>query len=499
MVHVLSLDVAQAQIQINRGIMSMAGKINKIIAITAVFCVALMFGDHKVVSPAYAGYNVSQNPSNAENASSMTCTLPCPYTCILCIFTGTTAVVTSGLQSAFDSMMDDAEENMWVENNSYPNRGIGRATDDMVQETYEALNRTEQDIAGWFRAWFHYDYRPSLQDWTNQYGTALMKRAYNYGTFLDAERNIANKRDHQILDFHSHRAYSDASQRTCAVGTVAEGIQRGRFFSRKMRRAREYEMIAYATNQDDAATSENYSEYEIQRFREYETLFCDEATNNGDAVCSATMPLPDADVKIVNTVFSPRTIDIHNDANLQVALRHLAENIAGQERNSPIEQTNMEESNGKEGMMQRRSAIARRAAARNVIDYIASQRMPGSDMEDYVAAIRGAAGVPAANISDNPSYQEVIRAITEEKFLSGSVDGLLPVSDVTTNHYGIGLMENEEAVQREKLVLSSLYLVRLRDYYELLERMALTLAVQTSVQLDRAPMPDSSADRPTGD
>ena len=466
-------------------------------AFVAVFVVALMFGNQRTVSPVYAGYNVSQSPSSASNASNSSCQLPCPYTCLLCIYIGSTAIVTNGLQSAFDSLMDDAEENMWVENNSYPNRGVGRAVDDMVQMTYEALNRTEQDIAGWFRAWFHYDYRPSLQDWTNQYGTALMHRAYNYGSFLDAEQNITAKRDHQILDYHSQRAYADASERTCAAGTLAEGIMRSRYISRQMRRAREREMIALATNQDGFAAEQHFSAYEIQRVGEYETLFCDENTNNGDAICAATMPLPDADVKIVNTLFNQRTIDIHNDANLEIALRHLSENIGGKERNAPIEQINIDEGNGREEMLKRRVNIARRAAARNVTDYIASQRMPGSQMEDYVRAIRGAAGVRGANISDNPSYQEVIRAITEEKFLSGEIDGPGGVpATVDPNHYGVGLMESEEAVQREKLVLSSMYLVRLRDYYELLERMALTLAVQTAVQLDRDKMPYIGAERP---
>lgn len=477
--------------------MGITAKTSKIVAFVAVFFVALMFGNQHTISSVYAGYNVSQNPSSAENASNSSCQLPCPYTCMLCIYIGTTAIATNGLQAAFESLMDDAEENMWVENNSYPNRGIGRATDDMVQETYEALNRTEQDIAGWFRAWFHYDYRPSLQDWTNQYGTALMKRAYDYASFLDAERNIANKRDQQTRAYQSHRAYEDASERTCSAGTIAEGLQRSRYIARQMRRATEREMIALATNHETSAAAQHFSSYEIQRVEEYETLFCEENSNNGDAVCAATMPLPDADIKIVNTVFNQRTIDIHNDPDLEIALRHLSENIGGKERNAPIEQINIDEGNGQEEMLKRRVDIARRGVARNVMNYITSQRMPGSRMEEYVRAIRGAAGVKGAHISDNPSYQEVIRAITEEKFLAGEIDGPGGVpATVDTNRYGIGLMENEVAVQREKLVLSSMYLVRLRDYYELLERMALTLAVQTAAQLDRDPMPYVGSDRP---
>ena len=461
----------------------MKQKINTLLALFTILVVLVSVGVSSRPTISYAAYSVSENPSDAENATNTTCLFPCPYTCILCIFTGTTIIVTAALEAAFDSLMDDAEENMWVENGSYPNRGIGRAIDDMVQETYEALNRTEQDIAGWFRAWFHYDYRPSLQSWTDQYSTALMQRAYHYGTFLDAERQQEQRRDHQAFEVRTRRDIADASERTCAVGTLSEGLMRARQVGRHMRRARERQTIALATNQSGSASATNGAAYDVVKWQEFRTLLCEQNANNAEAACATSGSLPDADVRIVNTLFNPKTIDLSTDANLEVALRHLNDNIAGKESYNPIENFDMIDGNGSEEFLSRRIAIAKRSVARNIPEFIASQRMPGSDMATFVQVIRDAAQVEGKDISANPSYQEVIRTVTEEKFLSGK--------------YGLNLMETEGAVQREKLVLSSMYLVRLRDYYELLERMALVLAVQTATQLDRQPMPYIGSDRPT--
>ena len=50
--------------------------------------------------------------------------------------------------------------------------------------------------------------------------------------------------------------------------------------------------------------------------------------------------------------------------------------------------------------------------------------------------------------------------------------------------YGAEMTVDTLNLERERYIVSSIYLMQLRDYFELLERVALTLAVDTSLMLD---------------
>lgn len=102
----------------------------------------------------------------------------------------------------------------------------------------------------------------------------------------------------------------------------------------------------------------------------------------------------------------------------------------------------------------------------------------------FVAAMRQGAGVPLQDLSDNPSYREILHAMSIDRFNSGA--------------YAIDKIGTAERQQMEKVVLNAIYLMQLRDYYELLERTALTLAVQVSVLTDQAPLPEPPQSRRSG-
>ena len=99
----------------------------------------------------------------------------------------------------------------------------------------------------------------------------------------------------------------------------------------------------------------------------------------------------------------------------------------------------------------------------------------------FVAAMRQGAGVPLQDLSDNPSYREILHAMSIDRFNSGA--------------YAIDKIGTAERQQMEKVVLNAMYLMQLRDYYELLERTALTLAVQVSVMADQTPLPTATESR----
>ena len=90
--------------------------------------------------------------------------------------------------------------------------------------------------------------------------------------------------------------------------------------------------------------------------------------------------------------------------------------------------------------------------------------------------------VQTSEVSQKPSYKEILHSISIDRFNSSK--------------YAMGMIGDESEIEMEKLMLNSFYLMQLRDYYELLERTALVLAVQVSIMADNIPVPDSLAAKP---
>jgi hypothetical protein len=131
---------------------------------------------------------------------------------------------------------------------------------------------------------------------------------------------------------------------------------------------------------------------------------------------------------------------------------------------------------GQEAWVDRRSYLARHAAISSVPQLGASWRMPGSRVGPWSKEVREAAFVPPSRISpENPSYREVMKSMTIDRFNSGS--------------YATTQIEEPLEVEREKLRLAVQYLMLLRDYNDLLERIALTLATQVSMMAEDVPLP----------
>jgi len=392
------------------------------------------------------------------------CTTPCPETCVGCAPPNTTANEVTDLVNSLRDLLDDLLD----DEKDYGGNGV----DDLVEGMYEEINDAEDNIIEWFETWFSYSFRPSLQDMTAQWSTAMTDQVRAYGSFLDAESQNFIQTDQQLSEINSQRQLRPSDQ-VCATGAASGGFSRGQTIVRNMRRARERQVTSLDQNTVGSPTENGKGQYAGVKWAEYQANFCD-ATVNAGAGCGADGLLPDADIEISTTLFNPLTIDIQTQPEKEVAVRHLIENLVGGEVFEPIAERALTSSVGRDTMLKRRSYMARRAAARSVPEYIAAQRMPGTDMKDFIEGIRLSAGVDIADISDNPSYREVIKALTEEKFLSGK--------------YGTELIDDPSNIAQERLVLSSLYLVRLRDYYELLERIALTLSVQVSVMVDQIPV-----------
>jgi hypothetical protein len=214
-----------------------------------------------------------------------------------------------------------------------------------------------------------------------------------------------------------------------------------------------------------------------EMFKEYRETFCDPNSNGGHNRCLTTIPkFRNADVRPMKFIYSALTIPVdpadndtvpENGQRMARTVNAIINNMVGVPAMDPIPESALKSPAGKSTFMQRRSYLARYAAIRSVPNLVASWRMPGSQMGDWINQIENKAGADPDTLSKNPSYKEIMHAISVDRFHDGA--------------YAAKMLTEDNKVQLEKLNISVFYLMQLRDYYELLERTALTLAVQVSL------------------
>jgi len=388
-----------------------------------------------------------------------------------CAPSGTTSAALASVYSTFVSNLTQAECDI--------KQDAATAVDDMMETLLTELHDTERDLIDWWESWWWYDMRPSMQDMTGQLDTAHVDQARTMGSFFDAEEQNKTQLVLQDKELQAHRDYRPSEQ-ICVAGTQSGGFGGAYAVMRHMRDAREREMNSVAMRRTNSQGEYGNARLLKQKWTDYVDNFCDVTANSGAVVgvsgCTANGLLPNADIMVVDTLLNASTIDIRTTTPTttarRIALRRMVDNLVEPNITDLFLPAALETAPGKQAILDRRSLMARRAVARSIPEYIASSRLPGSRVGTWISDLRQSAGISSAPgiISDNPSYKEVMHAISVEKFTNG--------------RYALSMIDDTAQLKQEKIVLSSLYLMRLRDYYELLERTALSLAVQVSIMVD---------------
>jgi hypothetical protein len=416
--------------------------------------------------------------------------------------------------------------------------------DGMVATMLNVINQAELNLIDWWDTMWFYNLNPALQDMTKQFSVGLADQARALQAGLDAQQNSAavsarhQQDDKAVKDFKP-------SENAAVVATLVGGQQRALFIGGAMQSALQNESHASGLNRmkmldgtpNPGATG--YAAALAAKRKLYEDTFCDPNDNGGMNKCSATSPSKfyDIDTQVTKQIYARLTIDLIGSSSPppvtassdpgfraplfikaaeaapapspggqtiqtattpnpstneipEIALTAILDNMMGEVVLDPVPVVALTSAPGRERFLNRRRDRAREAAVRSVPDFIVGRRMPGSQVGTWVKEIRGGndlppgdpdedtgAGAPASDISPNPSYREVMHAMTVDRFNSGK--------------YALRTNAEEAEIEGEKLMLDAIYLMQLRDYYELLERQAAVLALQVAVIADGVPLPDT--------
>jgi hypothetical protein len=391
-----------------------------------------------------------------------------------CEQSGTAAAVTGYLISDFLSALQAgafAEEH-WLY--TY----VGQ----IMTSAYDQLDWLELSMIDFWNTMWYYNLLPGLQGMAREINIDLAQQAMQTGSNADATSMMTIARS---LNKHEIEDRVNPGEQVCVAATSAGGFTITAGFQRVMRQAWETDSLASGLNTTVDPKGNPYpgasaavGAYQ-QMYKDYHDIFCDPKANGGNNNCGASTgvnpPLYNADVQPIKYIYNSLTIPVDNAdepnparaAQVETAVYDIINNMIGLPAADPILPSALITAQGRQTYMLRRSYMARYAAIRSVPDMVAGWRMPGSQMGTFIDDLRENAGVDITMVSKNPSYKEIMHTLSIDRFESGK--------------YASGMLTDSNKVEMEKLNLSVFYLMQLRDYYELLERTALTLAVQVSI------------------
>ncbi len=394
----------------------------------------------------------------------------CPYpnSATTCNAPGSAQIVSNALYAAFRSALVASAEAV---------EGFGHALLSTAAVAWLVkLELIEKELSKhWLSLWRN-TIMPALKKMTRQMNVRMADSARRTQSFMDA-----NGLNDLIREKQLYSVQLDREHRTSESGAIAStlfgGISRANMFSRAIRRAQDKQNIKIGTNAEGNTGATTARLFETNRSNEYKEIFCDPDDLGGRNVCDSTdEKYYNADTQPTKFIYNMLTIPINPNAdtegNMAKTLNHINLNLFNSPAMDPITKNALTKQDGQSKFLKRRSYIARHSATRSVQNLITGWRMPGSKAAEWSGKLRTSAHTPTQEISTNPSYREIMHALIIDRFNSGK--------------YAQNLISDVNNIEMEKLILEALYLIQLRDYYELLERTALVLSMQLILTIEDA-------------
>ncbi len=308
---------------------------------------------------------------------------------------------------------------------------------------------------------------PRLRELAGQLHAVRINNTQMMGTAIDGQamNNLAKRQQFTKL---KARKRNTPNEYSCVVASNITAISKGSAASNAMTKALKKDL-------NKRSSSKTVLNVHNKKWKEYCKEFHDVKNNNGVSGCSGDTDgeIPNGDIDIEGILFKD-TIDMSNEHEY-LAANALLRNLIQPAVRSKITKSSLKSTAGKESILKRQHLEAVRNVATNVVSSIISRRMsiPTEDDENFVKKIRETAGINASRISENPSYNELMLALTKERFLDPS--------------YFLKVQKNPEAIKQEQTSIGSYINIQLNDIYKIQEQINILSAARTALRFNKDP------------
>jgi len=334
--------------------------------------------------------------------------------------------------------------------------------------------------------WWVDEALPTLRQLTAQISGFIYTQTQILAITFDAVSFNDYARIRQQEEYKTRKRYSP-NEYSCVAASNISALAKARTVSEQLTESLKTEMEKRANGLDDTTGSENINKDFKSRWDDYCQYFKDPESNGGISACNDPDEegiVKNADIDIEGFLFKD-TIDMSSKA-ARTAVRDLFINL----HQSEITNKQKINSNGYitdiEIALKREHTAALRNSAAHVIASIIARRAPvhyetisGVTSGDLIKAIRKNAGVPAGagteddpnEVSPNPSYNELMLALTKERFLDPT--------------YYIRVQGSIPAIQREQASVEGYVNMQLNDIYQMQEQINTLIAAKASINAEK--------------
>jgi hypothetical protein len=328
---------------------------------------------------------------------------------------------------------------------------------------------------------------PGMKDMTKQLHAASLTRSLFAGMTLDAQN--LNKTFHTLaLKEDEARKRTRPSETTCAAATPLAALSRTNSLSKSLNSAiatdlRRRSDLVQGTPQGTSGIAGDLQ----SRFKRYCDYLQHASDNGGETGCgaAATAPAARGDVYVEHTLFRD-TINLA-DVNERMATQALLENLVEPRISGNLKsEATMKSSPGQESQIRRRDAMTIRNLSYTVVGGIVSRRAAISDtiIGPQIQDIRERAGIPVDERSNMPSYNEIMLAMTKERFLDPA--------------YAIRTKDDIAVIRQEQVAVDAYTSMVMSDIKLLQEQVNAMMAVRNSLLVNKVPLVNVDATTPGG-
>lgn len=332
--------------------------------------------------------------------------------------------------------------------------------------------------------WWEEDGKPDIQDATKQMNSATIDRSRGFGSVMDAQMQVETQTAIQKLEDEAARRLNP-SEVTCAAGTPLGALGGSAAMTKAMQKAMKSSSVNRSANTNSNA-AENGPVHDINsRFDRYCRLFQHQRDNGGFSGCGGpgvTQSHDRRDVLVESSLFLD-TIDM-TDADERDMVYAVVDNLLEPQVEPIQSELAMQTSGGQETHLRRRNILAIRNLANDVMSGIIARRssIENTDVAPKIREIRERAGIESDEISNMPSYNEIMLAMTKERFLDPE--------------YFVRSKDNVGAIRQEQSAIDAYTTMMMVDIQELQEQINAMIALRTSLELAKGQQTSVSSSAP---
>lgn len=333
----------------------------------------------------------------------------------------------------------------------------------------DKITDVTRDWIAWWDTFWYYNFKPALQDMTDQLNTMDATQGREDGGYKDASDLNRTKLLLDEAEIDAHRA-TRPGDNGCVAGTVTGGMARVAAFQRAYNAAAPAERLPRSANATGTKAAEGALADMQERWQIYTERYCDSEYNAGNSGCTSDQAYVNQDLDVTGQIFKKDTIDLR-DAEVKRTVDDLLINIAEPRVANLISAGAVKGAQGREVALEMEAYRARRQTIYDVLYQAVAYRAPGSNTGAFVRAIRTEAGLSPSYFSENPSRNEIMETMMRERFASGE--------------YSVDQVDEPENNQRELVIGQAFKVMQLSDQLDLLDRYSLMLAAQTGLDVKK--------------